>query len=199
MLYPQIAQTLVQMQKADLTLREQLIQENKLFEGYNETMEALHNQNADQMAAIMEQIGYPTPEKVGKEAAEAAWLIVQHAISNPLFMKNCAQALQKEVQNGKAEAKHWAYLTDRIAVLGDKKQLYGTQFDWDEHGELSPLPIKYKKTVNKRRVSMGFNTLEEQIILMRKRAELEQETPPSDFEERKQAAREWQKRVGWIQ
>lgn len=38
---------------------------------------------------IIDTIGYPTIAKVGKAASEAAWLIVQHAISEPKLMKRC--------------------------------------------------------------------------------------------------------------
>lgn len=43
-------------------------------------MEQLHNRNAKILNDIIEAIGYPTIDKVGKEASEAAWLVIQHSI-----------------------------------------------------------------------------------------------------------------------
>ena len=197
-LYPQIARKIIQMQKQDLILRDKLLKEGVLFEGYYPQMEELHNKNADKLASIIQKIGYPTVYKVGKKAMSATWLIIQHAISKPTFMKNCAILLDLEVKLGNASKVSWVYLTDRIAVLSNKKQLYGTQFDWDENGEMSPKPIKYAKYVNKRRQAIGLNTIEEQIILMRTRVQEEQHTAPEDYFLRKIKIHQWQKKVGWI-
>ncbi|MBK8081497.1 MAG: hypothetical protein IPK25_15205 [Saprospiraceae bacterium] len=46
--------------------------------------------------------------------------------------------METAVSEGKADAKSLAYLTDRIAVLEGKLQLYGTQYDWDNNGNMSP-------------------------------------------------------------
>jgi len=46
---------------------------------------------------IIEKIGYPTVEKVGEEASEAAWLIIEHSIGQPNFMRKCAELLEKAV------------------------------------------------------------------------------------------------------
>ncbi|MCU0439714.1 MAG: hypothetical protein MUC49_17635 [Raineya sp.] len=186
------------MQKQDLVLRDKLLKEGVLFEGYHPQMEELHNKNAEKLASIIQEIGYPTVHKVGKKATNSTWLIIQHAIGKPAFMKNCATLLDIEVKQGNASKVSWVYLTDRIAVLSNKRQLYGTQFDWDENGELSPNPIKYAKNINKRRISIGLNTIEEQTRLMRKKAQEEQQTFPKDYAKRKLNMYLWQKKVGWI-
>jgi hypothetical protein len=136
--------------------------------------------------------------KVGEKASEATWLIIQHAISKPNFMKKCADLLSQEIELGNASKKDWVYLTDRIAVLSNRKQFYGTQFDWDEYGELNPNPIKYVKSINKRRIALGFNSIEDQIILMRKQAQAEGQTAPQNYQDKKDAFQKWQKKVGWV-
>ncbi|KOY87491.1 hypothetical protein AD998_16320 [bacterium 336/3] len=198
MLYPHFARKIIQMQKKDLALRDKLLKEGVLSESYHVEMEALHKQNAEKLEKIIDQIGYPTASKVGEKASYATWLVIQHAISIPAFMKNCAELLDLEVKSGNAYKKDWAYLTDRIAVLSNKKQLYGTQFDWDENAELSPNPIKYIKSINKRRIALGLNTLEEQIILIREFVQKEGQTPPQNYQVKKKEFVKWQKKVGWI-
>ena len=79
-----------------------------------------------------------------------------------------------------------------------KPQLYGTQFDWDKSGEMSPNFFDDVTKVNERRKQIGFNTLEEQIGIMRKRVKDENQFPPIDFEKRKLEMEEWRKKTGWI-
>jgi len=193
--FKEIAEKIIELKEEDLELRERLIQNNQLGNGYNEAMANLHNRNAEILNEIIDSIGYPTIDKVGKEGSEAAWLIIQHSIGQPKFMKKCAKLLENAVNKNKANPKNLAFLTDRIAVYEGKPQLYGTQFDWSKNGELSPHPFDDLTKVNQRRKSIGLNTLEEQTKLIRKRAE--NETPPADFVKRQEEMEKWKKSVGW--
>lgn len=193
-----IAEKIISLRTKDETLRNEFLEKGTLSDGYNKEMEALHNENAKELSEIIDSIGYPTPDKVGKEASEAAWLVIQHSIGQPDFMKNCARLLENAVNENKANPVNLAYMTDRIAVFEGKPQLYGTQFDWDENGELSPNSIDDLSKVNERRKSIGLNTLEEQTRIMRGRVKSEKQFPPADFEERKREYDEWRKKAGWI-
>ena len=195
--YKSIADNLIEMQNADLACREKLVQNGQLGEGYNEEMKELHEKNAKILNNIIDTIGYPTIDKVGIKANEAAWLIIQHSISQPALMKKCAALLKSAVRENKASPQNLAYLTDRIAVFEEKLQLYGTQFDWDENGNLSPNPYDNLTKVNERRKSIGLNTLEEQTELIRIRAKNENQSPPKDVEKRKQEIEQWKKHDGW--
>jgi len=193
-----IAEKIIELKNADLELRDKLIQNKQLGEGYNEEMRQLHNRNAEVLNEIINRIGYPTVDKVGKEANEAAWLVIQHSIEQPHFMKKCAKLLENAVNEHQANPKDLAYLTDRIATFEGKPQLHGTQFDWNENGELSPKLFDDLTKVNQRRKSIGLNTLEEQTAIIRQQAKNENESPPIDFDKRKAEIDEWRKRVGWI-
>lgn len=196
--YSKIAKEIIELQNADLELRDKLIQNGQLFDGYNKEMEALHNENAEILDNIIEKHGFPTIEKVGKEANAAAWLVIQHSISKPEFMKKCAVLLEKAVKENQADAKQLAYLTDRIAVFEDRPQLYGTQFDWNENGEMNPKLFDDLEKVNERRKSVGLNSLQEQIEIIRKQVLRENQKPPADLKARNRQADEWRKKVGWI-
>ncbi len=193
-----IAEKIIELKNADLKLRARLIQNAQLSEGYNEEMEALHNSNAKMLNEIIDRIGYPTSDKVGKEASEAAWLVVQHSIGQPSFMKKCVKLLEMAVKQDKANPINLAYLSDRIAVFEGKPQLYGTQFDWDENGEMSPKPFDNMTKVNDRRSSVSLNTLEEQTQIMREQVKSENQVPLRDFEKRKRQYDTWRKTVGWL-
>ena len=196
--YKNFADQIVMIKNADLAFRDKLIKSGELSSGYNAEMEQIHNDNSVKLDEIINTIGYPTIDKVGKEANEAAWLIIQHAISQPRFMKKCAELLSNEVSHKNADPKQLAYLTDRIAVFEGKLQLFGTNFDWDENGELNPNKYDDLIKVNQRRKSIGLNTLEEQTEIIRQHALAEKQFPTADFQARKTQYEEWRKRVGWI-
>jgi len=195
--YREFADKIIELKKTDLEFRGKLIESGKLDEGYNKEMAEIHNRNVKTLNEIINKIGYPTVDKVGKEASEATWLIIQHSIGQPKFMKKCVKLLEIAVHQNKANSKNLAYLTDRIAVFENKPQLYGTQFDWDEKGELSPNLIDDLKKVNQRRKSIGLNSIEEQTKIIRKQAKNNNQSPPTNFKQRKQEIEEWKKTVGW--
>lgn len=198
MKYPLISRTLIEIKEADLALRQKLISEGKLGVGYNEEMRELHKKNARILEDIINRIGYPTIEKVGSEASEATWLLVQHSIDSPSLMKQSLNELEKLANENNFYLNNYIYLLDRVLVLEGKPQIYGTQFDWDENGELSPNKIKDPKKVNERRKSVGLNPIEEQISIIRERARIENQTPPHDLKQRNTEMEAWRKSVGWL-
>lgn len=197
MKFKEIAEKIIELQHKDLELRNQLIQNGQLGNGYHKEMEKLHHSNADVLNGIINAIGYPTIDKVGKEGSEAAWLVIQHSIGRPEFMKKCAKLLENAVHENRASPVNLAYLMDRIAVFQEKPQKFGTQFDWDEHGEMSPQYFDDIHKVNERRKSIGLNTLEEQTQIIREQTKKNQQTAPIDWAKRKMEIDRWKKLVGW--
>lgn len=193
-----ISQTILRLKEKDDKLRAKLMENKTLSNGYNREMKAIHDSNAKRLNRIIDVIGFPTSEKIGEEASNAAWLIIQHSIGQPDLMKKWAALMEIEVKNGQADKINFAYLTDRVAVFEGNPQRYGTQFDWDENGEMSPAKIDEYDKVNERRKAIGLNSLEEQIKVMREKVKTENQRPPKDYEERKREYDEWRKSVGWI-
>jgi hypothetical protein len=196
--YSKITEEIIELQNADLDLRDKLIQNGQLSDGYNQKMEALHNKHAEILNNIIDKIGYPSVDKVVKEANDAAWLVIQHSIGQPEFMKKCAVFLEKTIAENQADAKQLAYLSDRIAFFEGQPQLYGTQFDWDENGEMNPKPFDDLESVNRRRKTIGLNSLEEQTEIIRKQVLRENQKPSANIKERAKQFDEWRKKVGWI-
>ncbi|WP_254906703.1 DUF6624 domain-containing protein, partial [Flavobacterium sp. FPG59] len=196
--YSKVANEIIKLKNKDLELRQKLIEEKKLSHSYDLEMENLHISNAKKLNAIIDEVGFPTIEKVGIEASESAWLIIQHAISEPEFMKKCLKILENGIVENKNYEENLARLSDRIAVLEGKPQLFGTQFDWDTNGVLSPNMCDDLSMVNIRRLKIGLNTLEEQTQKIRQQAENENQTVPKNLFEREIEINLWKKKVGWI-
>lgn len=197
MRYPEIAKEIIDLKNKDLDYRNRLVYNGKLGDGYDPKMEEIHISNSKRLETIIKSIGFPTIESVGEVAADAAWLIIQHSISRPDFMRSCQEWLESEVEEGNASAIHLAYLTDRILILEGKTQLYGTQFDWDKQGMLSPQRLESWDTVNRRRRELGLNSLEEQIQKLRQNASDENHKPPIDSSLRQKQFDDWLHKVGW--
>ncbi len=179
----------------DSQLRTELVREGKLFSGYNPAMEALQIENGRKLEKIIEQYGWPD-DTVGKELVHAAWIIAMHAISLPSLQRKILAMFK---QNPKLyPSPQSAMLEDRILIFSGKKQIFGTQMDWDENGLLSPFPIESPETVNERRKAAGLGSLSEAIDSLRKRSVIENEQPPLDIVKYAQMREEWMLRVGWI-
>ncbi|QKZ13795.1 DUF6624 domain-containing protein [Spirosoma sp. KUDC1026] len=201
MLYPDIAQELIERQEHDLIVRQRLITEGKLFEGYNPDMEAVHLDNAQRLWKIIDRIGWPAPEQVGEKASQAAWLIVQHAISLPAFMKSALALMNEQQETRTIDPVNLAFLSDRIAMYENRPQSYGTQFVDDEQGRLMPYALADSiEQVNQRREELGLNTVQERLAELTAQINVEQKKAPAPGE--RQAKREeydaWRRKVGWI-
>lgn len=106
------------------------------------------------MKQIIAQYGWPGEKLVGPMAAQAAWLLVQHADHDREFQKQCHRLLESAVKCGDAQAQHLAYLTDRICVGDGAPQFYGTQLEY---------PIADEEHVDERRATVGLPPLAEYI------------------------------------
>jgi hypothetical protein len=160
-------------------------------------MEATHLDNAALLERAFDAIGWPGPRAVGDEGAAAAMLVLQHAISRPDLQRRGLALMLDAVAEGDANALDAAYLADRVAVFEGRAQSFGTQFDWDEGGLLSPAPIADPQGVDERRASVGLPPLAEAVAQMRARAAAEGETAPDDLAKRRAEFDAWTARVGW--
>jgi hypothetical protein len=142
---------------------------------YHPVLREIHENNARALAEIIEEIGWPTISKVGAQAAEAAWNIVQHSVSDTGFMSDCADLLEVAVSNQDAEGWQLAFLKDRLQTMSGEEQIYGTQFDEDAEGWPIPFPIRDPDGVNERRLALGLNSIEERTSEMRVRETVRRE------------------------
>jgi hypothetical protein len=176
---------LIRLAQHDLTVREKLLKENKLAQGYNPDMEKVHRDNASRLREIIDLIGWPTISKVGIEASEAAWLIAQHSIGEPVFMKRC-YALMNEVATD-INPQNLAYLHDRICYFEGRPQKYGTQFD-----DRGLYPVENKNEVNGLRQMLKLTPYSPDRIV-----EIDLSDNPEDLH-KDPAFNEWRRKTRWI-
>ena len=93
-----------------------------------ERMTQVDRDNTAWLEAMVVDYGWPTADAVGDDAAQAAFLIVQHADHRPDFQAAMLPKLEHAARAGEIPAKQVAYLTDRVRVAQQRPQLYGTQY-----------------------------------------------------------------------
>lgn len=188
---------LIAAAQRDAQTRARLAASGALFQGYHPEMEAVHLDNAALLERAIDAIGWPGRSKVEDEAAAAAFMILQHAISRPDLQRRGLALLLEAIERGDANPLDAAYLSDRISVFEGREQTFGTQFDWDANGLLSPSPIRDPQSVDDRRASVGLPPLSETVAHMRASAAAASETTPADLAQRRIDFEAWARRVGW--
>jgi hypothetical protein len=192
-----IRRELLAMVEEDQRVRTELAADGSLFDGYHSRMRAVHDANAARLDAILRHRGWPGEPQVGEEGAKAAWLIVQHAIAQPAIQRAALEALRLGSARGEVPPLQPAMLEDRIRTLEGRPQPFGTQFDWDESGELSPLPLEDPDGIDERRRAVGRGPLADATRRQRAAAAAQGERPPADWGARQRGMEAWLREVGW--
>jgi hypothetical protein len=185
------------MAAEDLRVREELARDGSLFQGYDPRMRSVHERNAARLNSILDLFGWPSRSLVGERAADAAWLILQHSINHPGLQRRGLVLLKEAAAAGEMPRAQVAMLEDRILCNEGKGQRYGTQFDWDEEGLMSPRPIDDEGNVDRRRAEVGLAPLADDIQRHRRMAAESGERPPEDRHARRREIEEWRRSTGW--
>jgi hypothetical protein len=122
-------------------------------------VERLDHDHTEALREMVDAVGWPGRSMVGEAAATAAWLIVQHADHDPAFQRRCLALLEKAAENGEAEPRLVAFLTDRVLIHEGNLQRYGTQLRMED-GRLAPIAIEDPDGVDERREAVGLEPLQ---------------------------------------
>ncbi len=186
---------LLALRAEDVRVRAEVIQGASMYAGYHPRMEEVHRRNATRLKEIIAEHGWPGRSLVGEGGSIAAWFIAQHAISDPPFQRQALTLLREALAQGEVSPAAPAFLEDRICYFEGRPQMYGTQFEPDEHGVLQPCPIADPAHVNERRRQVGLNTIEERTREMQ--AGEQPEPDPKARAEYERRLQEWLEKVGW--
>ncbi|MCJ7935714.1 MAG: hypothetical protein MUW56_19325 [Chryseobacterium sp.] len=178
---------LIDLANHDVLIREELAARGALSGGYHPEMEKVHQNNAKRLRDIINEIGFPTISKVGEQASNSAWLIIQHSIGEPEFMKECYKMMEENGADINLTNK--AYLYDRIQVFQSKPQKYGTQLT----AERKLYPVENKEILNRERkkVHLPLLSLKEINSIPNPEDIPEIDEPESEYTI-------WRKKVGWL-
>lgn len=131
---------------------------------YSDSVFAL---NEKRLNAIFERYGYPGYSLVGKKESNDFWLMTQHCDHDVAFQEKVLVAMRAKVGLHDADAKNFAYLTDRVRVNTGRRQLYGTQVTYNvDSCQAVPKPLEDSSHVNERRKQIGMESLESYLNWM---------------------------------
>lgn len=157
---------MINFMKANNNLDMNKLSQEKQVE-YMKLVEAVgkaDQENTSWLKAIIEKQGWLTFSMVGKDGAQSAWLLVQHADADPKFQRHCLDLMTKSPRN-EVSLSNLAYLTDRVLLAEGKKQLYGTQF-MKMDDKWKPRPLEDEQNVDKRRAEMGLSKLADYVKMI---------------------------------
>lgn len=104
--------------------------------------------------------GWPKYTEVGEKAANAAWLLAQHADHDPAFQLQVLRLMEPLLATKEVSAGDYAYLYDRITLKLTGKQRFATQF-WCNEGKMQPRPLEQPDKVDELRAAMQLQPLAE--------------------------------------
>jgi hypothetical protein len=127
-----------------------------------EKQNAIDSENLKKLSSIVEQWGWPKISEVGAEAANAAFLIVQH--SDLEGQKKYLPEIKQAAMEGEASKRSFALLQDRILMNEGKPTIYGTQLRRNEEtGEWFLWPVEDEANVDQVRAELGMEPLGEEL------------------------------------
>ncbi|MFM6929410.1 MAG: DUF6624 domain-containing protein [Bdellovibrio sp.] len=187
-----IKEEILHMMREDQVVREALASTGELFHGYHPAMEKVHLKHAQRLNELIEAHGFPTQALVGEEACIAALRLILHAISWPEFMRAQEVILVDLAKANQVPKDYVAMLVDRIRFYEGRKQVYGTNADWDENGILRITDVENEADLNKLRATVNLSPVETLVI-----TPLDGDYRPPEPRKRQEDFLEWTRKVGW--
>lgn len=126
---------------------------------WNAFKDSIYRTHQSRLAEIFERYGYPGFDLVGKKGETNFWVMVQHSDFDPDFQYRVLEKLKIEVDNKKADSRHYALLLDRVNLYTNKEQIYGTQVTYNDFGQAYPRDLYDSLGVDKRRHEVGLDPL----------------------------------------
>ena len=156
-------QLLVDELKIILKDDQELRLSNDFIANKTELQQKRDSLNQSKIVKIIDQYGYPGRDMVGIAYEDVVFLVIQH--SNLEMMTKYLPMIKYNVNKKSLSPIFYAYLYDRVEMLNDRPQVYGTQFIVDNASEDS---IMYKlddpAQVNERRRRVGLQYLKDYPI-----------------------------------
>ncbi|MEZ5000888.1 MAG: DUF6624 domain-containing protein [Bacteroidales bacterium] len=118
--------------------------------------------NFEEMQALIETYGWPDYSSVGKLAADAPLLVINHHESDEV-RKKYLPIIREKCLEGEGSCMEYAKIHDRILVNSGQLQTYGMQFRYTEDRTLEPFPIEDPEYVDQRRFEIGLEPIKDYL------------------------------------
>ncbi|WP_454759411.1 DUF6624 domain-containing protein [Caulobacter segnis] len=126
--------------------------------------------NTAWLKARLKTHGWFTIGEYGKEADNAAFLLVQHADRDPEFQAEVLPLLEKLALKGETRPAGYALLYDRVAVAQKRPQRYGSQGTCNGKSVWTAFETEDPANLDQRRASMGLQPAADYVASISTRA-----------------------------
>jgi len=166
---PGLREELLKREREDQAIRNDLIKNgadhpDKAIEA---RMALIDSDNTTRMKEIVKRYGWPGPELVGSDGADAAFLLIQHSPELALQLAMLPR-VRRSYESGNLSAWNYALLLDRVLSREGKRQVYGTAVDHWAAREPVLYPMEDEANVDKRRAKIGLTPLHEYLEFMKR-------------------------------
>ncbi len=127
---------LTELVKADQSLQNTLLRlfstcsvswESPLLSRFRANGKEITRLNTLQLKGVLNESGWPKISVYGADADKAAFLITQHADSDPNFQKEVLGLIELLVASRETDGENYALLFDRVQLAQKQTQKYGSQ------------------------------------------------------------------------
>lgn len=164
-----LARELLERRRVDQAIRDTMVERlqagQMLDSAFGARMMAIDSANTAWLKRVLDRQGWPGRSLVGAEAANAAFLIAQHAVHDSAFQARALALMERGVRTGDVRGSDVAMLADRIAVQRGQPQRYGTQAKLRD-GRIVLDPIADSAHVDERRAGLGMPPLREYLRVL---------------------------------
>lgn len=123
----------------------------------------INDQNQAELEQLIELKGWPKNSQVGKDAAGAAFLVIQH--SNQEKQKKYIPTIEKLCKEDEANWGSYALMYDRIQISDNKPQKYGSQVRFNAEKNMYELyPLVDETKVDQWRKEVGLGPLANYVL-----------------------------------
>ena len=145
------------------TLEKVLVDDQKFRNPYIPAKQnSLDRENTKIVTKIIDSLGWLGKNEVGNDANLDLFLTIQHA-DKLSTMEKYLPIMKEAAKKGNADKGQLAYLIDRVELLNNRKQIYGTQYTVDKDGKAFIENLIAPEKVNERRKTMEMEQLEKYL------------------------------------
>lgn len=144
------------------TMEEKYGRGSKEMDAFWQTILKKDSINLIKVSKILDEQGWPDKTLIGERGTSTLFLVIQHA--NQESQEKYLDMIEKAVKNDNLPKRQYAMFYDRLILRRGERQLYGTQLATNDESK-SPyvLPLRDPKNVDKRRLEMGLNSMQENM------------------------------------
>lgn len=122
----------------------------------------INDQNQKELEALVEKRGWPKISEVGHSAADAAFLVIQHADHDK--QKKYLPVIEALCKQNEADWESYALMYDRVQTSENKPQKFGSQIKYNSETKKHELfPLLDAAKVDEWRKEMGMRPLADYV------------------------------------